>query len=100
VFKGEMSLIGPRPTFMRHVEEYTEYELQRLKMKPGMTGLAQVNGGTCLPWKTRIEYDIDYINNYNLLLDFKILLKTLTVIFKGEESQLKEGKKEGIKKNV
>ena len=85
VFKGDMSLVGPRPTIMRQVKKYTEYELQRLRMRPGMTGLAQVNGGNSLPWKERIEYDIEYINNFNLFLDFRILIKTVAVVVFGEE---------------
>jgi len=90
VFLGDMSLVGPRPTVMKQVENYTEYQKQRLEMSPGMTGLAQVNGNITLPWEQRIEYDIEYIRNFSVLLDWKILFKTVAIVLLGEERFKKE----------
>lgn len=85
VFKGDMSLIGPRPTVKEQVDLYTPRQMHRLDMRPGMTGLAQVNGNTALSWEDRIEYDLEYIKKYSLLLDLKILVKTVLVVICGEE---------------
>ena len=85
VLKGEMSLVGPRPTLKMQTDNYSEYEMQRLKMLPGMTGLAQVNGNIAISWDERIAYDIEYINGFSVWLDMKILLKTILIIFCGEE---------------
>lgn len=85
VLKGDMSLIGPRPTVMEQVENYTDYQIQRLLIKPGMTGMAQVHGNTALTWENRIDYDIMYVNNISMFLDCKILLKTLAIVVFGEE---------------
>jgi lipopolysaccharide/colanic/teichoic acid biosynthesis glycosyltransferase len=85
VLKGDMSLVGPRPTIGQQTRQYNEHQKQRLLMKPGMTGLAQVNGNTSLSWEERIEYDIEYVRRFSLLLDLKILLKTLLIVVLGEE---------------
>lgn len=90
VFRGEMSLVGPRPTIMKQVELYSNYQLKRLEMAPGMTGLAQVNGNISLPWEQRIEYDIEYVKSFSILLDLKILTKTLGIVLFGEEKFKKE----------
>lgn len=84
VLKGEMSLIGPRPTLQYQVEKYTDYQRKRLKMKPGITGWAQVNGRNSLTWPQRIELDVWYVENWSLLLDLSIFLKTFRVLFKSE----------------
>jgi undecaprenyl phosphate N,N'-diacetylbacillosamine 1-phosphate transferase len=81
VFKGDMSIVGPRPTLMSQVEQYDLWEKRRLEMKPGITGWALVNGRNKLSWKEKIELDIWYIDHWSLLLDLKILFKTLWVIF-------------------
>ena len=80
IIKGEMSFIGPRPTLKYQVDQYNEFQLQRLKMKPGVTGWAQVNGRNSIPWPERIKYDIYYVNNYSLFFDLKILFKTIKVV--------------------
>jgi len=80
IVSGEMSLIGPRPPLWEHVSRYTEEQKKRFLMKPGMTGLAQVNGRNLLKWSKRIEYDLQYIENYSLWLDLKILFKTIKVV--------------------
>lgn len=85
IFKGEMSFIGPRPTLTYHpwkLEEYTDFQKRRFEVRPGVTGLAQINGRKDIPWDRRIEYDVDYVNNMSFGLDFKILLKTIVKVFK------------------
>jgi len=81
VFKGDMSLVGPRPTIIEQVKNYSDFEKRRLKMKPGITGWALVNGRNKLTWEEKIEYDVWYIDNWSLWLDIKIILKTLLVVF-------------------
>jgi lipopolysaccharide/colanic/teichoic acid biosynthesis glycosyltransferase len=73
VIRGEMSLVGPRPTIQVQVDQYTDRQRQRLDVKPGLTGWAQVNGRASLPWSERIELDLDYIEMASLRLDLKIL---------------------------
>lgn len=84
VFRGDMSLVGPRPTVKEQTDLYNAYQRQRLNMRPGMTGLAQVNGNISLSWDERIEYDVKYVNKFSILLDLKILLKTIAVVIYGE----------------
>jgi undecaprenyl phosphate N,N'-diacetylbacillosamine 1-phosphate transferase len=80
VLKGDMSIVGPRPTLMSQVEQYTDEHKRRLEMKPGITGWALVNGRNKLSWIEKIEYDIWYIDNWSLGLDLKILFMTLWVV--------------------
>ena len=80
IAKGQMSFIGPRPTLKHQVDNYSQHQRKRLNMKPGITGWAQVNGRNNLTWEERIEMDIWYIDNWSLLLDTKIFLKTFKVI--------------------
>ena len=80
-----MSLVGPRPTVKEQTDQYNEFQRQRLKMRPGMTGLAQVNGNISLTWDERIEYDVDYVTNFSVLLDLKILFRTIAVVICGED---------------
>jgi len=76
VLKGEMSLVGPRPAPMHHLDKYTEEQKRRLSVKPGITGWAQVNGRVALYWPDRIRLDLWYIDNYSFKLDLYILFKT------------------------
>jgi len=80
VLVGDMSFVGPRPPLMSQLRRYTEEQMRRFRVKPGITGLAQVSGRNTLPWSKRIEYDNWYIDNYSLLLDLKILLRTFRVV--------------------
>ena len=80
ILTGNMSLVGPRPTLAYQVEKYSQKQKQRLTVKPGVTGWAQVHGRSALTWPERIELDLWYIDNWSLLLDIKILLKTLGVV--------------------
>lgn len=83
VLRGEMSLIGPRPTVPVQVEQYTPRQRGRLAVKPGITGWAQVNGRTSLPWSERIELDLFYIANRSLVLDLRILWRTVAMVLGG-----------------
>jgi lipopolysaccharide/colanic/teichoic acid biosynthesis glycosyltransferase len=83
VLRGEMSLIGPRPTLPVQVEQYTGRQRGRLQIKPGITGWAQVNGRTSLPWNERIELDLFYIAHRSLPLDLRILWRTFAIVFGG-----------------
>jgi len=80
VLKGEMSLVGPRPTLLYQVKLYNEQQRKRLAVKPGITGWALIQGRNELKWSERIKYDLWYIENFSLWLDLKILLKTLKVV--------------------
>ena len=80
VFKGEMSLVGPRPTLPYQVEKYSEREKRRLEVKPGITGWALINGRNKLSWPERIKLDIWYIDHWSSWLDLKILFKTIWVV--------------------
>jgi lipopolysaccharide/colanic/teichoic acid biosynthesis glycosyltransferase len=73
ILRGEMSIVGPRPTLQVQVDQYTERQLRRLEARPGLTGWAQVNGRASLPWPERIELDIWYLENATLLLDLRII---------------------------
>ena len=77
VLKGEMSLIGPRPTLASQVARYNDFQRRRLLVKPGITGWAQVNGRNSIPWEKRIQLDVWYIDHWSLSLDFSIMLRTL-----------------------
>jgi lipopolysaccharide/colanic/teichoic acid biosynthesis glycosyltransferase len=83
VLRGEMSLIGPRPTLPVQVEQYTERQQGRLAVRPGITGWAQVNGRASLPWSERIELDLYYIEHRSPALDLKILWRTAALVFGG-----------------
>jgi lipopolysaccharide/colanic/teichoic acid biosynthesis glycosyltransferase len=83
VLKGEMSVVGPRPTIQVQVEQYSDRQRRRLEVKPGITGWAQVNGRAALPWSERIELDVWYVENQSLWLDLKILGRTLGMWLRG-----------------
>ena len=84
VLRGEMSIIGPRPTLQVQVDQYTERERGRLAVKPGITGWAQVNGRASLPWSERIELDLWYVEHRTLSLDFEILVRTVRMVVTGQ----------------
>ena len=83
VIRGDMSVIGPRPTLAYQVARYTAHQRRRLEVKPGLTGWAQVHGRARLPWAERIELDIWYVDNRSPLVDLKILLRTPLALFSG-----------------
>jgi lipopolysaccharide/colanic/teichoic acid biosynthesis glycosyltransferase len=83
VLRGEMSLVGPRPTLPAQVAQYTPRQRERLSVKPGITGWAQINGRASLPWSERIELDLHYVEHRSLLLDLKILARTPALVLRG-----------------
>jgi lipopolysaccharide/colanic/teichoic acid biosynthesis glycosyltransferase len=83
VMRGEMSVVGPRPTVPVQVEQYTERQRGRLAVKPGLTGWAQVNGRASLPWSERIELDLWYVEHRSLALDMKIAARTVRMVLTG-----------------
>ena len=84
VLRGEMSIVGPRPTLVHQVEQYTERQRGRLAVKPGLTGWAQVNGRASLPWSERIDLDLYYVEHRSLALDLRIIARTVEMVLKGE----------------
>ncbi len=84
VLRGEMSIVGPRPTLSVQVEQYTERQRGRLAVKPGITGWAQINGRASLPWPERIELDLWYVEHRSLALDLRILARTVGMVLGGE----------------
>lgn len=86
VLKGDISFVGPRPTVPQHLDYYGEFEHRRLEMKPGVTGLAMVKGRNRNPWSVRIKYDVEYVDNFNLWWDLKILVLTVWVVLSGRDT--------------
>jgi lipopolysaccharide/colanic/teichoic acid biosynthesis glycosyltransferase len=85
VLRGDMSLIGPRPTLPVQVEQYSEHQRGRLAIKPGITGWAQVNGRAALPWAERIELDLYYVEHRSLALDLQIARRTVAMVLGGSD---------------
>jgi lipopolysaccharide/colanic/teichoic acid biosynthesis glycosyltransferase len=83
VLRGDMSIVGPRPTLKGQVDKYTERQRGRLAVKPGITGWAQINGRATLPWPERIELDLWYVEHRSLALDLRILARTLEQVLRG-----------------
>ena len=83
VVRGDMSIIGPRPTLRYQVDRYNERQRRRLEVRPGLTGWAQIHGRATLPWDERIELDVWYVENRSPLIDLKILLRTPLALFGG-----------------
>jgi lipopolysaccharide/colanic/teichoic acid biosynthesis glycosyltransferase len=84
VLRGEMAIVGPRPTISEQVAEYTPRQRRRLEVRPGITGWAQVNGRGSLSWEDRIELDVWYVDNRSLALDLRILARTVRLIVTGQ----------------
>ena len=82
VLKGDMSLVGPRPLLVDYLELYSDEQIRRHEMRPGITGLAQVNGRNSISWGERFKLDVSYIDTYNLFLDIKILFMTVYKVIK------------------
>lgn len=83
VLRGELAIVGPRPTVQVQVDQYTDRQRRRLEVKPGITGWAQVNGRASLPWAERIELDIWYVDHRSIWLDLKILAMTARMLITG-----------------
>ena len=82
VFRGHMSLIGPRPLLLSYLPLYSADQMKRHRVRPGITGWAQVNGRNALPWKERIELDVWYVDNVSLILDLRICWRTLNTVLR------------------
>lgn len=82
ILRGDMSLIGPRPLLVRYLPYYTEGERHRHDVRPGLTGLAQVNGRNALGWEDRFAYDIEYVENLTFVMDVKIIGMTIGKVLK------------------
>lgn len=85
VFKGDMSLVGPRPLLVEYKELYTEEQFRRHEVKPGITGWAQVNGRNSITWSKKFKLDVWYVDNKSLLLDAKILIMTILKVIKRDD---------------
>lgn len=85
VFKGDMSLIGPRPLLVKYLSRYTPEQARRHEVRPGITGWAQVNGRNNIPWEKKFELDIYYVDNLSFKLDCKVILTTLKKVFLRED---------------
>jgi undecaprenyl phosphate N,N'-diacetylbacillosamine 1-phosphate transferase len=96
ILKGDMSLVGPRPALPAHIRDYDENGLHRLLERPGLTGLAQVNGNIYLSWPERWVYDAEYVDSLSVSLDATIAAKTVAVVFWGEERFLNRPETENI----
>jgi lipopolysaccharide/colanic/teichoic acid biosynthesis glycosyltransferase len=84
VLRGEMSMVGPRPTIEAQVADYTPYQRRRLEVKPGITGWAQVKGRAGIPWEERIELDVWYVDHRSFALDLRILGRTFVLLVSGQ----------------
>lgn len=84
VVKGDMSLIGPRPLLVQYLPLYNDFQKKRHDVRPGITGWAQVNGRNAISWETKFEYDVYYVENISLKMDFNVILKTIQKVIKSE----------------
>jgi lipopolysaccharide/colanic/teichoic acid biosynthesis glycosyltransferase len=84
VLKGDMSLVGPRPLLMEYLDRYTPEQARRHEVKPGMTGWAQINGRNAISWEEKFKLDVWYVDNWNILLDLKIIFLTFLKVLKRE----------------
>lgn len=84
VIRGEISLVGPRSLYVRYNDLYNEEQARRLEVRPGITGLAQINGRNAISWEKRFEYDVQYVENITFTGDWKIIFKTVGKVFKRE----------------
>ena len=82
VFKGDMSIVGPRPLVSQYLALYSKEQAHRHDVHPGITGWAQVNGRNAISWTKKFEYDVYYVRNVSFLLDIKVIIKTIGIIFK------------------
>ncbi len=85
IVKGDMSIVGPRPTLPEYLDQYEEWEKERFAVRPGLTGLAQVNGNIYLERKQKSKYDVVYVKHVSLWMDIGIILKTVAIVILGEE---------------
>jgi len=77
ILKGDMAIVGPRPLLVRYLTRYNATQARRHEVRPGLTGLAQINGRNAISWEKKFKYDVEYVDNVSLFLDIKIILKTV-----------------------
>ena len=82
ILKGDMAIVGPRPLLVRYLTRYNNTQARRHEVRPGLTGLAQVNGRNTISWEEKFRYDVEYVDKVSLLLDIKIILKTALKVVK------------------
>lgn len=82
ILKGDMSVIGPRPLLVQYLPRYNEHQHRRHEVKPGLSGWAQVNGRNAISWEEKFDFDVEYVDNYSLLMDIKILFMTVANVLK------------------
>lgn len=81
ILKGDMSIVGPRPLLVKYLPLYNEEQRHRHDVRPGLTGLAQINGRNAISWEDKFKYDVEYVNNVSFIADFKIILQTVFKVF-------------------
>ena len=91
IFKGDMSLVGPRPLLVKYLPHYNGHDMRRHEVRPGLTGLAQVSGRNALTWKGKFEKDIEYVDNLTFAMDVKIVLLTVKKVFAREGIEFEAG---------
>ncbi len=96
ILKGDMSLIGPRPLLVGYLPYYTQREQMRHSVRPGLTGLAQVSGRNFIAWDDRLAKDVEYVENLSFMMDVKILIKTVAVVFKKDDVAVETDSVEGF----
>lgn len=84
ILVGDMSIVGPRPLLVQYLPLYNEIQKRRHEVRPGLTGWAQVNGRNAITWEEKFDFDVEYVSKLSIMLDIKIILKTLIIVFKRE----------------
>lgn len=84
ILKGDMSVIGPRPLLVKYLPRYNQHQHRRHEVKPGLSGWAQVNGRNAISWEDKFNYDVEYVDNYSIVMDIKILFMTIFNVLKRE----------------
>ncbi len=84
ILKGDMSVIGPRPLLVKYLPRYNEHQHRRHEVRPGLSGWAQVNGRNAISWEDKFNYDVEYVDNYSIVMDLKILFMTILNVLKRE----------------
>lgn len=90
ILKGDMSIVGPRPLLVEYLALYNEEQKHRHDVRPGLTGLAQVNGRNCITWEEKFKYDVEYVNNVNFINDCRIIFKTIQKVIQRDDINASE----------